>query len=256
MELASWRSATPWAIFNSSASRVGVREHPVTHLIRWHAGTDYAAPIGTPVRAAGDGVVTKWTRSWTGGKLLVIKHDDGYETKYMHLDDKMPNIAEGVRVHEGQQIAFVGKTGRVTGPHLHFEVRDRWYTPLDSVALTHAGQLDSNFRFPPDIPMLSEPGVRGSANLFFKVRDHEGRIIGFATQATLMTVDDANKLAKWEWESNWSVTLTGRGSLFLNELEQPKPMFDAFAPVMKATASDMEKSFDLMVQRRLPRRWM
>ncbi len=121
------------------ASRIGVRQHPITRRIRFHAGTDYAAPVGTPVHAAGDGVVTKWMRSWTGGRILIIKHDDGYETKYMHLSARADGIDEGVRVHEGQLIAYVGRTGRVTGPHLHFEIRDPWRTPLDSVVARWPG---------------------------------------------------------------------------------------------------------------------
>jgi murein DD-endopeptidase MepM/ murein hydrolase activator NlpD len=115
------------------ASRIGVRDHPVTHRITWHAGTDYAAPIGTPVRAAKNGTVSRFIRSWTGGNILVVKHDDGSETKYMHLNARAPGIEEKVRVHQGQLIAFVGKTGRVTGPHLHFEYRDRFGYPVDTV---------------------------------------------------------------------------------------------------------------------------
>ncbi|HEY4222685.1 MAG TPA: M23 family metallopeptidase, partial [Myxococcota bacterium] len=115
------------------ASRIGVRNHPVTHRVTWHAGTDYAAPIGTPVRADKDGTISRYVRSFTGGNILIIAHDDGSETRYMHLNAKAPGIDEKTRVHQGELVAFVGKTGRVTGPHLHFEYRDRNRTPVDTV---------------------------------------------------------------------------------------------------------------------------
>lgn len=117
--------------YQAISSKIGVREHPIRKRTRFHAGTDYAAPIGTPIRAIADGTVTKAARSWTAGKFLVLRHDDGVETKYMHLDTRAPGLEEGGRVRQGEVIGTVGMTGRVTGPHLHFEMRDRWRTPLD-----------------------------------------------------------------------------------------------------------------------------
>lgn len=116
------------------SSKIGLREHPIKKKVKFHAGTDYAAPIGTPVRAIADGVVKKAAKSWTAGNFIVLHHDDGTETKYMHLNKRAPQIVDGFRVRQGEIIGEVGKTGRVTGPHLHFEVRDPSRRPLDSAA--------------------------------------------------------------------------------------------------------------------------
>lgn len=120
-------------LYHSMTSKIGLREHPLRRRLRFHAGTDYAAPIGTPVRAVADGVVTRAERSWTAGNYIAIRHDaaGGLETKYMHLNRRAPGVVVGAWVRQGEIIGEVGKTGRVTGPHLHFEVRTRWRTPVD-----------------------------------------------------------------------------------------------------------------------------
>src|SRR5690606_797440 len=97
------------------------RKHPILNTIRAHRGTDYAAPRGTPVRATADGVVTWAARNGSFGKLIVIKHDGNFETKYAHLNGYAERIKEGVRVRQGEVIGFVGTTGNSTGPHLHYE---------------------------------------------------------------------------------------------------------------------------------------
>jgi murein DD-endopeptidase MepM/ murein hydrolase activator NlpD len=127
--------------YHAVSSRIGRREHPLRKQVRFHAGTDYAAPIGTPVRAVADGVVTKADRNWTAGNFIVIRHDDGAETKYLHLHARARSAVPGARVRQGEVIGAVGKTGRVTGPHLHFELRTAWKAPLDPViALWPAGE--------------------------------------------------------------------------------------------------------------------
>jgi murein DD-endopeptidase MepM/ murein hydrolase activator NlpD len=90
---------------------------------KMHTGIDFAAPRGTPIRAAGDGIV-KYA-AWRGGygRAIIIKHDNGYETLYAHQTRFARGIRKGVRVRQGQVIGYVGATGRVTGPHLHYEVR-------------------------------------------------------------------------------------------------------------------------------------
>jgi murein DD-endopeptidase MepM/ murein hydrolase activator NlpD len=124
------------------SSRVGVREHPISHRRRFHAGTDYAAPIGTPVLSVQDGVVVRVARSWTAGRFVVVLHDDGSEAKYLHLDAQA--VTEKQRLHKGELVGVVGQTGRVTGPHLHFELRDRQRCPLDMTVARWPGraQLD------------------------------------------------------------------------------------------------------------------
>ncbi len=119
------------------SSRVGVREHPLSHRRRFHAGTDYAAPIGTPVFSVQAGSVARVARSWTAGRFVVVRHDDGSEAKYLHLDQQA--VVEGQRLSRGDVIGVVGKTGRVTGPHLHFELRDALRCPLDMAAARWPG---------------------------------------------------------------------------------------------------------------------
>ncbi len=121
------------------SSRVGERIHPISHRKKFHAGTDYAAPVGTPVMAVKDGVVTKSTRSWGAGRFIVVRHGDKSESKYFHLDERW--VEEGARVKKGDVIGVVGKTGRVTGPHLHFELRDARGVPLDMAAERWPGRL-------------------------------------------------------------------------------------------------------------------
>ena len=97
------------------------RRHPILNTIRAHKGTDYAAPAGTPVVATADGKVIFSGRKGSFGKLIVITHGEKFETKYAHLKDYARGIKEGVRVHQGQVIGYVGSTGGATGPHLHYE---------------------------------------------------------------------------------------------------------------------------------------
>ncbi|MBN4069545.1 M23 family metallopeptidase, partial [bacterium AH-315-G05] len=92
--------------------------------MRWgrrHEGIDIAAPIGTPIIAADGGVVTFAGRRGAYGKLVIINHENGFQTYYAHCNGF--NVKVGERVHKGQKIATVGNTGRSTGPHVHFEVR-------------------------------------------------------------------------------------------------------------------------------------
>ncbi len=99
------------------------REHPVLHKIRAHKGVDYAAPRGTPVKAAGDGVLHFIGRQGGYGKVIEIQHGQRYSTLYAHLANFAPKLREGMRVKQGQVIGTVGSTGLATGPHLHYEFR-------------------------------------------------------------------------------------------------------------------------------------
>ncbi|WP_333002552.1 peptidoglycan DD-metalloendopeptidase family protein [Vibrio coralliilyticus] len=95
------------------------RRHPVTGKVRAHRGTDYAAPVGTPIWAAGDGIVQKSSYNQFNGNYVFIKHSNTYITKYLHLTKR--TVKTGQRVKQGQTIGTLGGTGRVTGPHLHYE---------------------------------------------------------------------------------------------------------------------------------------
>lgn len=103
-------------------SRFGTRRHPILGYNRMHRGVDFGAARGTPVMAAGDGVVAR--ASWYGGygKYIQIRHNSTYSTAYAHLDGYAHGIRAGTRIRQGQVIGYVGSTGRSTGPHLHYEV--------------------------------------------------------------------------------------------------------------------------------------
>lgn len=103
-------------------SGFGARRHPILGYVRMHTGTDWAAPIGSPIIAAGNGVVEK--AGWAGGygKQIIIRHANGYETSYNHQSAFAKGIEEGVRVRQGQVIGYLGQTGLSTGPHLHYEL--------------------------------------------------------------------------------------------------------------------------------------
>ena len=105
------------------SSGFGVRRHPILGFNKMHKGVDFAAPRGTPIKAAGDGVVT--FAGWQGGygRFISIKHDQKYTTAYAHLSRFARSTRKGRRVKQGQIIGYVGSTGRSTGPHLHYEVR-------------------------------------------------------------------------------------------------------------------------------------
>jgi murein DD-endopeptidase MepM/ murein hydrolase activator NlpD len=104
------------------SSTFGMRMHPVLGFMKMHKGVDFAAPIGTAIYAAGAGVVEWAAMKGPNGNLVILKHDNGWETYYLHMVAIAPGMAPGVRVQQGQQIGQVGMTGRATGPHLHYEV--------------------------------------------------------------------------------------------------------------------------------------
>lgn len=97
------------------------RKHPVLNRIRAHKGTDYAAPRGTPIRAAGDGKIVHLGRKGGYGKAVVIKHGGAYKTLYAHMNNYKRGLRTGKRIKQGQIIGYVGSTGLATGPHLHYE---------------------------------------------------------------------------------------------------------------------------------------
>ncbi|MFW6345294.1 MAG: peptidoglycan DD-metalloendopeptidase family protein, partial [Halomonas sp.] len=96
------------------------RKHPVTGRISPHKGTDFAMPIGTPIQAPADGRVEKVGNHPAAGRYIVVRHDNGYRTRFLHLS--RPLVSRGERVTMGERIALSGNTGRSTGPHLHYEV--------------------------------------------------------------------------------------------------------------------------------------
>ena len=103
-------------------SGYGLRLHPVLGYTKMHKGVDFSAPTGTPIMAAGNGVVEKASWFGTFGRYVRLKHGNTYKTAYAHMSRFAPGISEGARVRQGQVIGYVGTSGRSTGPHLHYEV--------------------------------------------------------------------------------------------------------------------------------------
>jgi murein DD-endopeptidase MepM/ murein hydrolase activator NlpD len=123
------------------SSPFGVRMHPVLGFMKMHNGTDFAAPVGTPIYAAGDGVVEFSGMKGPNGNFTKILHPNGWETLYLHQSFIEPNVVAGAHVSQSQEIGLVGATGvdsaghsTVTGPHLHYEVHIN-NTPVDPMSI-------------------------------------------------------------------------------------------------------------------------
>ncbi|MFC4346226.1 peptidoglycan DD-metalloendopeptidase family protein [Kordiimonas lipolytica] len=125
-------------------SSYGKRKHPVLGYTRQHTGVDFRARTGTPIMAAGDGVVERASRYGGYGNYIRIRHNSTYETAYAHLSKYGRGIKAGVRVKQGQIIGYAGATGRVTAAHLHYEVlvNGRHANPL-TLKLPTGRKLDS-----------------------------------------------------------------------------------------------------------------
>ncbi|ATU90658.1 M23 family metallopeptidase [Phyllobacterium zundukense] len=113
------RKPVPNGIFRSP---FGMRRHPILGYSRMHTGVDWSAPRGTPIIAAGNGVVERagWTNGY--GNQTIIRHSNGYESSYSHQNAIASGVTPGARVRQGQVIGYLGSTGLSTGPHLHYEV--------------------------------------------------------------------------------------------------------------------------------------
>ena len=104
------------------SSSYGMRKHPILGFTKLHTGTDFAAPLGTPIMASGSGTVTRAKWCGGGGNCIKIKHNSTYETVYAHMKSFSKRIKVGKKVRQGEIIGYVGSTGMSTGPHLHYEV--------------------------------------------------------------------------------------------------------------------------------------
>ena len=114
------------------ASGFGMRFHPLLNERRMHTGVDWATSPGTPVLAAGTGVIEEAGRKGQYGNYIRIRHPNGYQTAYGHMLRFRKGVAPGVKVRQGEIIGYVGSTGLASGPHLHFEVliNSRFVDPL------------------------------------------------------------------------------------------------------------------------------
>ena len=104
------------------SSSFGMRKHPISGYNKMHKGLDFAAPKGTPIYAAGNGVIEYVGKNGGYGNYIRIRHNSSYKTAYAHLSKYKKGIYKGLRVNQGEIIGYVGSTGVSTGPHLHYEV--------------------------------------------------------------------------------------------------------------------------------------
>ena len=104
------------------SSSFGMRKHPIDGFNKMHRGTDFAAPMGTPIMASGNGIIKKAGWCGGGGNCVKIRHNSTYQTVYAHMSKFARGIKVGLRVKQSQIIGYVGSTGKSTGPHLHYEV--------------------------------------------------------------------------------------------------------------------------------------
>ena len=123
------------------SSRFGMRLHPILGYNKMHRGVDFSAPRGTPIFAAGDGIVEYAGYRGAYGKFIRIRHSGKFETAYAHLSRFAPVAKPGQRVRQGDVIGYVGSTGRSTGPHLHFEIREHG-TRVNPMAVADFGPVE------------------------------------------------------------------------------------------------------------------
>ncbi len=138
----------------SISSHYGMRKHPILGYNKMHRGTDFRAPTGTPIFAAGNGVVVSLGRKGAYGKYIRIRHNNTYQTAYAHMSRYARGLRKGNRVRQGEIIGYVGNTGRSTGPHLHFEILKNG-RQINPMKITDFGPVK---------------GISGSALSSFKVR--------------------------------------------------------------------------------------
>ncbi len=120
------------------SSGFGMRGHPILGFRKMHRGTDFAAPIGTPIFAAGDATVSFAGMKGANGNFVRLHHANGWDTLYLHMNAIMPGITPGTQIAQGTQIGEVGTTGRSTGPHLHYEIHING-EPVDPLSIETAG---------------------------------------------------------------------------------------------------------------------
>ena len=123
---------TPLKFSRISSGFSLARKHPILNKIRAHRGVDYAAPMGTPVKATGDGTISFIGTKGGYGRVIILRHGEKYSTLYGHLSRYARGLNSGARVKQGQIIGYVGMSGLATGPHLHYEFRIHGvhYNPL------------------------------------------------------------------------------------------------------------------------------
>ncbi len=157
--------------FARISSRYGKRRHPVLNRVRAHKGVDYAAPRGTPIRAAGEGKIVHRGKKGGYGRTIIIQHGNRYSTLYAHMKSYARGTRSGSRVRQGQIIGYVGSSGLATGPHLHYEFRvfGRHRNPL-TVKLPDAAPINKAYKnayMAKARPLLAQLSLFRNPNLAF-----------------------------------------------------------------------------------------
>ncbi len=156
-------------------SPFGMRFHPILHYARMHTGVDWAAPIGTPIYAAGNGTIIK--AGWDGGygRRVEIQHANGYVTAYNHMSGFGRGVTEGAHILQGQTVGYLGDSGLATGPHLHYEViiNGNFVDPM-AIKLPRTREFDGR--------MLAS---------FKRERDRIDQLMGEAPSAVAMSTEKA-----------------------------------------------------------------
>lgn len=161
------------------SSGFGMRKHPILGYSKLHSGTDFAAPSGTPIYAAGSGVIAEIGNKGGYGKYIRIRHNGTYSTAYAHMKGFARGMTSGRRVQQGQVIGYVGTTGRSTGPHLHYEVH-----------------RDGSKINPQSVKLPSGETLKGAELArFAKVRDAAERLFASLAPATLVAGNEADTVA-------------------------------------------------------------
>jgi murein DD-endopeptidase MepM/ murein hydrolase activator NlpD len=161
-------------------SGFGMRFHPILHYAKMHTGVDWAAPIGSPILAAGNGVVIQAEPTEGYGRRVEIQHANGYVTTYNHLSAFARGIVPGVRVTQGQVVGFLGQSGLATGPHLHYEVI-----------------INGNFVDPMAIKLARTREFDGKMlGAFKRERDRIDQLMGQAPSATAAAAAPLSQAAK------------------------------------------------------------
>lgn len=165
---------TPVAFARISSRFNLSRKHPVLNRIRAHKGTDYAAPSGTPIRAAGDGKVIFAGVKGGYGNVIILKHGQIYTTLYAHMRSFAKGIRVGKRVKQSQTIGYVGSSGLATGPHLHYEFR-----------------INGVHRNPQTVPLPKARGINDNERAEFLIAANrlKAQMTLFAEASTLASSD-------------------------------------------------------------------
>ena len=154
--------------FRRISSVFGRRMHPIFGTWRNHTGTDYAAPMGTPVHAIGDGVIVTAGTVGGYGNMIDIRHSNGMVSRYGHMSRFARGIHAGTHVTMGETIGYVGMTGWATGPHLHFEIREHGVAHDPKVALRNQS---------------GEPVAASEAALFNEIKNHTLEVMAASNSA-------------------------------------------------------------------------